>query len=179
MLQLHLRQIESVEQAVADLEGHIAQTLGPFRAAVNLLITMPGLSTTAATVIVAEIGTDMGVFPTASHLVSWAGLCPRLDESAGKGRSTRTRPSAPWLKPTLVQAAWAATHKKDSHFHAQFLRLKSRRGPKKAILAVAASMLTDVYFMLRDGVEFDDLGSQYFVERDKEHLTKRLLSPPA
>src|SRR6266496_3100187 len=112
-------------------------------------------------------------FPTAGHLISWAGLCPRLDESAGKRRSTRTRPSARWLKPTLVQAAWAAARKKDSYFHAQFLRLKSRRGPKKAILAVAASMLTDVYYMLRDGVEFQDLGSQYFLQRDrdKERLT--------
>src|SRR5207245_5365318 len=99
--------------------------------------------------IVAEIGIDMTVFPTPGHLVSWAGLCPRLDESAGKRRSTRTRASAPWLKTTLVQTAWAATRKKDSYFHAQFLRLKTRRGPKKAILAVAASMLTDVYYMLR------------------------------
>ncbi len=175
MLKLHLQQIESIEQAVAQLEAHIEETIEPFRAAISLLTTMPGLSTTAARVIVAEIGTDMSVFPTAGHLVSWAGLCPRLDESAGKRRSTRTRPSAPWLKPTLVQAAWAATRKKDSYFHAQFMRLKSRRGPKKAILAVAASMLTDVYYMLRDGTEFQDLGGQHFAQRDKEHLTKRLL----
>ena len=104
-------------------------------------------------------------------------MCPRLDESAGKRRSTRTRQGAPWLKTTLVQAAWAATRRKDGYFHAQFLRLKSRRGPKKAILAVAASMLTDVYYILRDGAEFHDLGGQYFVQRDrdKERLTKRLL----
>lgn len=175
MLKLHLQQIESIEHAVGELEAHIEHTVGPFRAAIDLLTTMPGLSTTAASVIVAEIGDDMTVFPTAGHLVSWAGLCPRLDESAGKRRSTRTRPSAPWLKPVLVQAAWAATRKKDSYFHAQFMRLKSRRGPKKAILAVAASMLTSAYHMLRHGVEFDDLGSQYFAQQDKEHLTKRLV----
>jgi hypothetical protein len=81
----------------------------------------------------------------------------------------------PWLKTTLVQGAWAAARKKDSYFPAQFLRLKSRRGPKQAILAVAASMLTDVYYMLRDGVEFHDLGDQYFAQPDKERLTKRLL----
>ena len=92
-----------------------------------------------------------------------------------KRRSTRTRASAPWLKTTLVQTAWAATRKKDSYFHAQFLRLKTRRGPKKAILAVAASMLTDVYYMLRDGVEFHDAGDQYFVQQEKDHVTKRLL----
>lgn len=175
MLQLHLAQVEALETSIADLEAHIAEALAPFRAAVSLLITMPGLSDTAAAVILAEIGTDMAIFPTAGHLVSWAGLCPRLDESAGKRRSTRTRASAPWLKTTLVQAAWAAARKKDSYFHAQFLRLKTRRGPKKAILAVAASMLTDVFYMLRDGVEFHDAGDAYFVQQEKDHVMKRLL----
>lgn len=175
MLNLHLTQIEALETALTKLEGHIHDALEPFRAAVSLLTTMPGLSDTAAAVIIAEIGTDMATFPSAGHLVSWAGLCPRLDESAGKRRSTRTRASAPWLKTTLVQTAWAATRKKDSYFHAQFLRLKTRRGPKKAILAVAASMLTDVYYMLRDGVEFHDAGDQYFVQQEKDHVTKRLL----
>ena len=160
MLKLHLAQIAALETAIADVEAHIGERLAPFRAAVSLLTTMPGLRETAVAVILAEIGDDMSKFPSAGHLVSWAGLCPRLDESAGKRRSTRTRQGAPWLKTTLVQAAWAAARKKDSYFHGQFLRLKSRRGPKKAILAVAASMLTDVYYMLRDGVEFHDLGDQ-------------------
>ena len=114
-------------------------------------------------------------FPAVGHLVSWAGLCPRLDESAGKRRSTRTRRSAPWLKATLLNAAWAATRKKDSYLRAQFLRIKSRRGAKKAILAVASSMLTAAYFMLRDGVEYHDLGGQYFAHRDKDQVAKRLL----
>jgi transposase len=175
MIQLHLSQITALETAVADLEVRIGEALAPFRAAVSLLTTMPGLKDTAAAVVVAEIGTDMSQFPSAGHLLSWAGLCPRLDESAGKRRSTRTRHGAPWLKTTLVQVAWTAARKKDSYFHAQFLRLKSRRGPKKAILAVAASMLTDVYYMLRDGVEFHDFGDQYFLQRDKERLTNRLL----
>jgi transposase len=175
MLKLHLAQIAALETAIADVEAQIRERLTPFRAAVSLLTTMPGLRETAVAVILAEIGDDMSKFPSAGHLVSWAGLCPRLDESAGKRRSTRTRQGAPWLKTTLVQAAWAAARKKDSYFHGQFLRLKSRRGPKKAILAVAASMLTDVYYMLRDGVEFHDLGDQYFVQCDKERLTKRLL----
>ena len=121
---------------------------------------MPGLSETTARVLIAEIGTDMSRFPSVGHLISWAGFCPRLDESAGKRRSTRTRQSAPWLKPTLVNAAWAATRKKDCYLRAQFLRIKSRRGAKKAILAVASSMLTAAYFMLRDGVEYHDLGAQ-------------------
>jgi transposase len=175
MLKLHLTQIEAIEAAVADVEARISEALAPFRAAVNLLTTMTGVRDTAAAVILAEIGDDMSKFPSAGHLLSWAGLCPRLDESAGKRRSTRTRMGAPWLKTTLVQVAWAAARKKDSYFHAQFLRLKSRRGPKKAILAVAASMLTDVYHMLRDGVEFHDLGDQYFIQHEKERLAKRLL----
>ena len=94
----------------------------------------------------------MSRFPTAGHLLSWAGLCPRLHESAGKRLSTRVRPGAPWLKTALVQAAWAAVRVKDSYPQAQFLRLKTRRGPKKAILAVAASMLTATYHMLQRGV---------------------------
>ena len=126
---------------------------------------MPGLSDTTARALVAEIDTDMTRFPAVGHLVSWAGLCLRLDESAGKRRSTRARRSAPWLKTTLLNAAWAATRKKDSHRRAQFLRLEARCGAKKAILAVAGSMLTAVYHMLRDGVEYHDLGPRYFLER--------------
>jgi len=175
MIQLHLTQIDALTDAVDTIEARIGAALGPFRAAVSLLTTMPGLSDTTARVLIAEIGTDMTRFPTVGHLISWAGLCPRLDESAGKRRSTRTRRSAPWLKTTLVNAAWAATRKKDSYLRAQFLRIKSRRGAKKAILAVASSMLTAAYFMLRDGVEYHDLGSHHFEQRDKEQLTKRLL----
>ena len=175
MIQLHLTQVDALGAAVHDVDTRVGDALGPFRAAVSLLTTMPGLSDTAARVLVAEIGTDMTRFPSAAHLVSWAGLCPRLDESAGKRRSTRIRQGAPWLKTTLVSAAWAATRKKDSYLRAQFLRIKSRRGAKKAILAVANSMLTAAYHMLRDGVEYHDLGSQHFAHRDKDQITKRLL----
>ena len=175
MLKLHLDQIEAIETGLTTLEQRLSDALGPFRAAADLLKTMPGISDTVAAVILAEIGDTISPFPTAGHLVSWAGVAPRLDESAGKRRSTRTRPSAPWLKTTMVQAAWSAARTKDSYFHAQFARLKSRRGPKKAIMAVAASMLTAIYYMLRDGAEFHDLGNQYFAQHDKDQITKRLL----
>ena len=175
LLELHLSHIAALEAAVAKLERHVGAAMGPFRAAVSLLTTMPGLSDTAARVLIAEIGDDMTRFPTAGHLVSWAGLCPRLDVSAGKRHSTRIRHATPWLKTTLIQAAWAAARKKDSYLRAQFVRLKGRRGPKKAIVAVAASMLTAAYYMLRDGVEYRDAGSRYFTERDKTQLTNRLL----
>jgi len=176
LLQLHLAQIEVLEGAVREVEARLGDALAPFRAAVDRLITRPGVSETVARVLVAEIGLDMTRFPTAGHLISWAGLGPRLDESAGKRRSTRIRPSNPWLKTTLVQGAWAAARKKDGDLRAQFLRLKSRRGPKKAIIAVAASMLTAAYSMLRDGVDYRDLGADHFDRRDKAKLAKRLLA---
>jgi transposase len=176
MLKLHLGQIEALEAAVRDVEARLGEALAPFRAAVDHLITMPGVSETVARVIVAEIGFDMTRFPSAPHLVSWAGLCPRLHESAGKRVSNRTRSSNPWLKTTLVQAAWSAARKKNSYFRAQFLRIKSRRGPKKAVLAVAASMLTAAYHMLRDDTDFRDLGADHFDRRDKAKLAKRLIA---
>lgn len=176
MLKLHLSQIEGLDAAVRDVEARLGEALVPFRAALNHLITMPGVGETVARVIVAEIGFDMTRFPSAAHLVSWAGLCPRLHESAGKRLSTRSRSSNPWLKTTLVQAAWSAARTKDSYCRAQFLRIKSRRGPKKAILAVAASMLTAAYHMLRDGVDYRDLGGAHFDRRDKAQLAKRLIA---
>jgi hypothetical protein len=117
----------------------------------------------------------MSRFPTAGHLISWAGLCPRNDESAGKRRSTRLRKGAPWLKTTLVQCAWAASHKKHSYLQAQFQRLRHRRGPKKAICAVAASILTAVYHMLRDGTFYQDLGSTHFDPATAETRANRLV----
>ncbi len=176
MLKLHLTQLEALHIAVRDVEARLGEALAPFRAAVDRLITMPGISETVARVIVAEIGFDMSRFPTAAHLVSWAGLCPRLHESAGKRLSNRTRPSNPWLKTTLVQAAWSAARHKHSYFRAQFLRIKSRRGPKKAVLAVAASMLTAAYHMLKTDSDYRDLGVDHFDRRDKAKLAKRLIA---
>jgi len=153
LVKLHLDQFDSLQRAVVAVEKEAGAALEPFRARAELLTTIPGVSDTVARAIVSEIGVDMGRFPTAGHLLSWASLCPRSDESAGKRRSTRLRKGGNWLKTILVQAAWAGAHKKDSYLRAQFLRLKSRRGPKKAIMAVAASILTAAYYMLRDGVE--------------------------
>ena len=116
----------------------------------------------------------MSRFPTAGHLLSWAGLVPRLDESAGKRRSTRVRKGAPWLKPVLVQCAWAAARKKDSYYRALFLRLKARCGPKKAAIAVAASILTTAYHMLADGTFYQDLGKDHFARRDPARTVAKL-----
>jgi transposase len=175
LLKLHLEQIEGLEKSIAAVDVEVGSTLEPFRAKVARLITMPGISDVAAQVIVSEIGVDMSRFPTAGHLVSWAGLCPRNDESAGKRRSTRLRQGAPWLKATLTQAAWSAARAKKGYLRAQFLRLKSRRGPKKAIMAVAASMITAAYYMLRDDVDYRDLGTDHFDRSDRAKTAKRLV----
>jgi transposase len=152
----------------------VERDLDPFRDAVRLLRTIPGVGDLAARAIVAEIGTDMGRFPTAGHLVSWAGLCPRNDESAGKRRSTRLRHGAPWLKTALVQCAWAAARKRGGYLRAQFQRLRQRRGPKKAICAVAASILTAAWHMLRNGAPWRDLGADHFHNRAPEQQAQRL-----
>jgi transposase len=175
LLKLHLQQIDSLESAVRELEARMGEALAPFRGQLEHLKTMPGVSDTVAQVIAAEIGLDMSRFRTAGHLISWAGLCPKMDESAGKRRSTKLRKGAPWLKTTLVTAAWAAARKKSGYFRAQFLRLKARRGPKKAIIAVAASMLTAAYYMLRGNVPYRDLGADHFDHRDKRQAANRLI----
>lgn len=138
MLKPHHGQIDVLQRAVRDVEARLEEVLQPFRADVDRLKTMPGVSESVACVILAEIGIEMTRFASAGHLVSRAGLCPRSEESAGKRRSTRIRKGAPWLKTTLVRAAWAASRKKNSDFFSQFLRLRTRRGRKKAILAVPA-----------------------------------------
>jgi transposase len=172
---LHLGQIDALDKAIAQVDSQVGALLEPMRERADLLTTVPGVSDVVAQVVISEIGVEMGRFPTAGHLLSWAGLCPRNDESAGKRRSTRIRDGAPWLKTTLVQAAWCAVRTKGTYLRAQFQRLKSRRGPKKAIVAVAASMLTAMYYMLRDGVEYRELGADYFERRDKQKVVQRLV----
>jgi transposase len=174
LLRQHLRTLEQLEQTVAEFEGRIEGVLEPFRAEIKRLTGIPGISTTAAQILLAEIGPDMSVFPSVGHLLSWAGLCPRLDESAGKHRSTRLRKGAPWLKPVLVQCAWAAGRTKNTYLQAQFLRLKARRGPRKAAVAVAASILTAAYHMLRDRVDYRDLGPAHLTRKDQSRVAARL-----
>ena len=176
LMRLHLDQIDALDTAIAAIDREVDTQLAPFRTAVRLLNSIPGVAALAAQVIVSEIGTDMDRFPTAGHLLSWAGLCPRNDESAGKRRSTRLRHGAPWLKTTLVQCAWAATRKKGSYLQAQFHRLRARRGAKKAICAVAASMLTAAWHMLKHGTFYEDLGADHFDKRGKDGHARTLIS---
>jgi transposase len=175
MLKLHLDQIASLQNAIEELERRLGEHLEPFREDVKLLVTIPGISDIAAQVMVSEMGMDMQRFPSDDSLVSWAGMCPRSDESAGKRRSTRIRKGAPWLKTTLIQAAWAAIRVKNSYLRTLFHRLKARRGAMKAIVAVAASMLRSAYHMLRRRVPYHDLGPTHFDTRNRARTANRLL----
>jgi len=175
LLKVHLDLIETLEQEIAHLEQEVTRVLGAEVKKIEKLSTMPGISTTVAQVIVAEIGTDMSRFPTPGHLISWAGLCPGMNQSAGKKMSSRLRPGNPWLRTALVQAAWAAARKKDSYLRAQFTRLRARRGPQRAVVAVASSMLKAAYFILHDDVEYKDLGGNYFDVLGKARLKTRLV----
>jgi transposase len=166
----------AVDALLARMDEEVAAGQATFRSLIMLLCTIPGVSVLSATVILAEIGRDMSRFPTAGHLLAWAGLCPGQNESAGKRKSSRLRKGAPWLKTMLVQCAWAASRKKDSYYKAQFNRLRSKRGPKKAICAVAASMLTAIYHMLKDGTFHHDLGADHFDRRSAEVKAKRLVA---
>jgi transposase len=187
VLELHLGQYDGLEATirrvdcqadarVARIDAKVEAQKATLSQLVELLITIPGVSRLAALTILSEIGRDMSRFATAGHLVAWSGLCPGQNESAGKRRRTRLRKGAPWLKTMLVQCAWAAKRTKDSYYRAQFFRLQTRRGPQKAICAVAASILTAIYHILKDGVPHQDLGADYFDRRKPEAKVKRLVS---
>ena len=184
---LHLQQWDALDAAIREIDRQIAWHIErideeandaplSFRELILRLCAIPGVSRLSATAILAEIGRDMSRFPTAGHLVAWAGLCPGQNESAGKRKSARLRRGAPWLKTMLVQCAWAAKRSKNSYYRAQFLRLSARRGPQKAICAVAASLLTAIYHMLKSGAPHRDLGADYFDRRSPEAKAKRLVT---
>ena len=175
MLSLHLRHIEEIDGEVQVLEDRIRKALEPFRRAVEIMATHPGVSEHSAASILAEIGTDMSVFPSADHLVSWGCLSPGLNETGGKKKSSPTK-RAKWLKSTLTQCAWATTRKRDCYMYAQFHRIKARRGRKKAIVAVAATILRDIYHMLVNDTPYRELGVDFYDRRNRERSTRRLVN---
>jgi transposase len=176
LLQLHLKQIDALDEAIAAIDQEVDTQVAPFRAAIEQLKTIPGISDLSACTILSEIGHDMSRFATHENLISWAGMCPVNDESAGKRRSRRLRKGAPWLKTAIFQCAWAGVRKKGTYLNAKFLRLRARHGAKKAIAAVAASMLIAIYHMLKDGTFYTDLGADHFDRHSKTAQTGKLLA---
>jgi transposase len=182
LLQTHLGQWDGLEKAIVAIDRQVDKLIGGlaqaarFRLLIALLCKVPGVSKLAAISILAEIGIDMGRFATAGHLLAWAGLCPGQNQSAGKRKSSRLRKGAPWLKTMLVQCAWAAKRKKNSYYRAQFHRLSGRRGPQKAICAVAASILTAIYHIILRGTPYQDLGADHFDRRPAQAKAGRLLA---
>lgn len=165
---------------IEEFNQRIEEAARPFEAAIATLISMPGYERTSAQSVIAEIGADMHVFPTQAHLCSWAKVCPGNNESAGKRKSGSTGHGNRWLRAILVQVAWAASHKKNSYFQAQYRRLAGRRGKKKATVAVAHSILTVTYFILKEQRTYKDLGVDHFdrIARDRirRYHIKRLES---
>lgn len=174
MLETHLAMYDATQKQIDRLRSRIEEILPPpFDEAATRLAEIPGMSRNWAIEVLAETGVDMSVFPTADHLVSWARLCPRLDSTGGKRRSTRTLKGSHWLKPTLVQIAWAAVRNKTSGLRSHYYRLRKQAGSKKAIVAVAAKILRIIYAMLKSGQRYDDRQPMEMTETQKKRALSR------
>jgi transposase len=170
-----LDQLAFLEAQIAQFDQRVAEVTFPFAPAIARLDTMPGVNRRVAENLIAEIGVDMTQFPTAAHLASWAGICPGQNESAGRSSSATIRKANRWLRRTLGQAAWSARNKKQSYPAAQFRRLAARRGKKRAIVAVGHSLLVAAFYILRDRVEYVDLGPNHFDRLRPDQLTRMLV----
>lgn len=170
LLQHLLAHIDFLEQSLAELEAEIERCLVPFGQAVALAQTLPGIAETAATAIIAELGTDMTRFASDKHLASWAGVCPGNKQSGGKRLSGKTTKGNPYLRAVLGEVAWAISHTKDNYLSAQFHRIARRRGKQKAVVAVSHSVLVILYHMLREGRPYTDLGPDYFEQLEATRI---------
>jgi transposase len=175
LLARQLAHIDFLDEAIEQVSAEVAERVRPFQDALERLDTIPGIGRWTAEVILAEIGADMGRFPTARHLASWAGMCPGNHESAGKRTSGRTRRGSRWLRSALIEAAQAAARTKDTYLAAQYRRLAARRGKKKAAVAVGHTILALAYYLLTRERTYHDLGVAYFDERDRQALERRLV----
>jgi len=176
MLRQLMEQVRHLEGQIEAFDAQVELVLRPFeKAAVSMLDQVPGVDTRAAQNIIAEIGTDMSRFPSAGHLCSWAGMCPGNHASGGKRKRGATTEGNRWLKRTLMQCAWAASRTKGSYFQSQYRRLAARRGKKRAAVAVGHSQLATAYHLLRDGTEYQDLGSGHFDNLAETRRTKQFV----
>jgi transposase len=170
-----LARIDQADATIDTLTERIDELLNPYEAAVTLLVTIPGVSTRTAQVILAEIGADMSRFPTAGHLASWAGMCPGNNESAGKHRSGHTRHGSKWLRKALIEAGQAAGRSKNTYLSAQYAQIRGRRGPQRAAVAVGHSILVITWHLLSTGEVYDDLGADYFDKQQNTEIRQRRL----
>jgi transposase len=170
-----LAHLDFLDALVDRVSAEITERLRPVEETLLRLETIPGVGRWSAEVLVAELGTDMGRFPTAGHLASWAGLCPGNNESAGKRQSGRTRKGSPWLRTVLVEAAQAASTMKHSYLAAQYHRLAAKRGAKRATIAVAHPLIVLIHAMLTRREAYHDIGGHYFEERDRQAAERRLV----
>ena len=176
LLDKELRQLEWLETQVRDLEQEIERRVAAFEEPIRLLVTIPGIERKTAWTIVAELGIDMNVFADAKHLASWTGLCPGNRESGGKRMSGRTRKANRYVKSGLCQAAWAASHTKNTYLSAFYRRLQVRKGAPKAVMALAHHMIVIIYNVLARGEEYVELGADYYDQRNKPRAVSRLVA---
>jgi transposase len=180
MLKHLLSHLDHLDQQVADFNARIEAAMVPFvdEELKEKLDAIPGVNQTTIESVIAEIGVDMQQFPTAAHLASWAGMCPGNEESAGKRKRTKTTKGNRWLKRALSEAAWAASHTKDTYLSAQYRRLAGRRGKKRALVALGHTLLIIIYHVIHHRCDYQELGADYFLrlepERIKRYLVKRL-----
>lgn len=175
MLAELLDHLEYREGRIEEFSRRIEEVSRPFAPAITKVATLPGFDQRSAHNVMAEIGADMEVFPSAQRLASWAGVCPGNHESAGKRKSGKTTKGNRWLRSALSQSAWAAARKKDCYFQAQYRRLAGRRGKKRAIVAVAHSLLTIIYHMLKNASDYQELGCDYLDKLNARRLLPYLL----
>ena len=173
MLRRQLRHVEFLEREIQELNVEIEERMRPFDAGIELIDGIWGLGRRSAEAILAETGIDMSRWPSDRHLTSWAKICPGNNESAGKRRSGWTGNGNPWLRSSLVEAAWGVSRKPNSYFGALYRRLATRRGKKRAIVAVARALLVAIYHMLKDGTQYQDLGPEHFDCIDREAVVRR------
>jgi transposase len=168
LIALHLEHIDLLDAQIARLSAEIAERLRPHETALLRLETIPGVGRRTAEILAAEMGVDMGRFPTAGHLASWAGMCPGQRESGGRKHSAATRKGSKWLRGTLTECAKGIVRTKATYLSARYHRIKSRRGHAKATIATGHKILTAAYHVLNRGVPYHELGEEFFYRRDTE-----------
>jgi|SRR5215210_788064 len=168
-----LAKIDFLEEAIATLTEEIDRQLRPFEATVTRLMTIPGVARRNAITVLVETAGDMRHFPSAAHLCSWAAMCPGQNESGGKRQTGKTRDGNRYLRGALIEAGLATTRARDTALQARYYRIKRHRGHKKAVVAVGHQILEIAYYVMRDGVTYEELGADYFDRRDRERSTRR------